>query len=173
MGKVGQWLQVGANLGILAGLILVGFQLEQNSHLTRASLNSNHMDAWMAIDRSLQSENFADTLANAINEPERLTDAEVLEMQGYLRANLDQWLRDFRLYKFDVFKTSPELVVESDIKSVFGNRFAVAWWEVNRDWVVPPELRVIVDKVIANTQGIQDHDQQKLNQLRMKLRPPS
>ena len=28
--KVGYWLQVGANIGILAGLVLVALQMEQN-----------------------------------------------------------------------------------------------------------------------------------------------
>ena len=38
MGKLGKWLQVGANVGILAGLILVALQIQQNSELGRLYL---------------------------------------------------------------------------------------------------------------------------------------
>ena len=35
-GKFNNWLQIAANLGILIGLILVGFQMRQNSELLGA-----------------------------------------------------------------------------------------------------------------------------------------
>lgn len=36
--KTGNWLQVTANLGIVAGLILVGVQLQQNTDLLKTQL---------------------------------------------------------------------------------------------------------------------------------------
>lgn len=76
MGKVAQWLQVVANIGILLGLILVGLQIQQSSHLTRGALFfSSHIDGWQAIDLSDKSENFSKTFAKAVLEPERLTDS--------------------------------------------------------------------------------------------------
>ena len=59
MGRLGQWLQVGANIGILVGLVLVSLQIQQSSHLTRAALFATHMDGWLAVDLSDKSENFS------------------------------------------------------------------------------------------------------------------
>ena len=36
--KMVSWLQVGANLGIILGLVLVGLQLKQNSDLLKIQL---------------------------------------------------------------------------------------------------------------------------------------
>ena len=36
--KLNRWLQVSANIGIVLGLVLVGFQLKQNSELARIQL---------------------------------------------------------------------------------------------------------------------------------------
>ena len=38
MNDLGKWVQIGANLGMVAGLILVGLQLQQNSDLLRTQL---------------------------------------------------------------------------------------------------------------------------------------
>ena len=41
--KVGYWLQVGANLGLLAGLVMVAIQINQTSDLTKDRL---YFDRW-------------------------------------------------------------------------------------------------------------------------------
>ena len=42
--KLGYWLQVGANIGLLAGLILVGFQIQQNSQILRTQVITEEAD---------------------------------------------------------------------------------------------------------------------------------
>ncbi len=45
--KIGYWLQVGANIGILAGLILVGFQINQNTKISHADLTARSYELAM------------------------------------------------------------------------------------------------------------------------------
>ncbi len=78
--KINEWLQVIGSFGGLAGLILVALQIQQNTVLVRAELVSNASDAWINIDASKQSENFASVLAKSIVNPQELTTAESLEL---------------------------------------------------------------------------------------------
>ncbi len=73
MGKLGQWLQVSANIGILAGLILVGLQINQNTELMRLSFYSAEEDGYLMMGATTSGETLAAAWAKAIEEPESLT----------------------------------------------------------------------------------------------------
>ena len=173
MGKLGQWLQVGANVGIFAGLVLVGLQIQQNSELTRAVLSSQHQEAWSTIDRSLQSEDFAETLAKAIEDPENLTNAEMLEMHGYFYTKLGQFARRMGLYKMGVFRYHPELAISRAVRDMFGNRFARAWWAEHHGEGWDPEIVEIIDAALRNLPELEKHDLKKLESIRTRLRDDS
>ena len=62
MEKLANWLQVGANFGLLAGLLLLAIQINQNSdqlqqshELTRAGLTDHTYDIWVDIDSTKQA----------------------------------------------------------------------------------------------------------------------
>ena len=67
-GKFNNWLQIAANLGILIGLILVGFQMRQNSELLGAELvfmeNQRLIDGARALAGEYPSSVFAKHLTN-------------------------------------------------------------------------------------------------------------
>jgi len=50
--RLASWLQITANIGIIGGLILVGFQLQQNSDILRAQMMS--AESRSVIDQELQ-----------------------------------------------------------------------------------------------------------------------
>ena len=168
MGKLGQWLQVGANIGILAGLILVSLQIQQQAEITTASMYSEHMSSWISVDQSLQSENFAETLAKSLSRPEELTDAEILEINGYLWSNLDQLNRRAALLDMGVFGMSLDEELASSIQMMFGNRFAQAWWAESRQgW--NPAVVAAVDRAIAGHGDLIQHSQTQLARIRARL----
>ncbi len=57
--KFGYWLQIGANVGILAGLILVGLQINQNTELTRMSIFSAEQDGYLSMGGVQSGETFS------------------------------------------------------------------------------------------------------------------
>jgi len=171
MEKFGHWLQIGANVGLLAGLVLVALQLQQNTHLARATLIASQMESWVYFDQSNQSETFAVVLAKAVDSPEKLTNAEMLELTGYLRAALDLLNSHVILTDLGLFGSPLQESVGSSVKQLFGNRFAIAWWAENRnEWGTT--LRSIVDRSIAEAADFETYDQRKLDRIRSRLQPP-
>ncbi len=153
--KIKEWLQVVGSFGVLAGLILVALQIQQNTMLVRAELNSNAWDAWIEIDASKQGENFAGVLAKAIESPRDLTIAEMIELDGYLYTYLDQLVRENEMYQLGIFNFPPGELVRISIYDYFGNEFAQSWWAETK-WKFGSEIVEIIDREMESISANQD-----------------
>lgn len=155
--KYNKWIQAGANVGILAGLFLVGLQIQQNSELTRAALFSDYQATWTAIDNTMQSEFFAEAMSVAVEDPESLTVAQLIELRGYMYSVMEQFTRTLSLYQLGVFQIDPQVSIGSRVSDVFGNRYAQAWWAENRV-NFNPTIASIIDNEIGNVSPNEDRE---------------
>jgi hypothetical protein len=93
--KVNRWLTLGANLGVLAGIILILFELNQNADLMRSQIIQNrgelmetgyrqvqHSDYWPAI---LAKRDAAESRSKWV---ETLTPEEIVRVRLSLLGNL-------------------------------------------------------------------------------------
>ncbi len=71
--KVGSWLQIGANVGILAGLILVSVQIVQSNAITGAELFSDNLESTVTRDLALVGETPNQAMLRVMTEPEKAT----------------------------------------------------------------------------------------------------
>ncbi len=82
--KLGNWLQVSANIGIVLGLVMVGVQLKQNSDLTRIQLLYEESRRTVDLESTIVGERGAEVWAKSIEDPENLTLADVRIMEALL-----------------------------------------------------------------------------------------
>jgi hypothetical protein len=146
--KLGYWLQVGANIGLLAGLMLVGFQIQQNSQILRTQVITE--ESRRAVDQEwlVVGENGARVWAKSISDPANLTLEEQRIMEAFLWTAVENWLNTYRL--------SEEGLVDFDWRTrlgesafFFGNPYGRGWWNVRRNQLlVPAELMEAVDKIL-------------------------
>lgn len=71
--RTNKWLTLGANLGVLAGIILVAFEINQASRTSNAEMIDSFQDRWIAMDMSWQDAEFAAAWAKAMDNPEELS----------------------------------------------------------------------------------------------------
>ena len=76
--KLSNWLQVAGNFGLLAGLVLVGFQINQNTEIARTDLTARGHELAMEMNLALMGENPTVALTKAATDPESLTDEELV-----------------------------------------------------------------------------------------------
>jgi hypothetical protein len=100
--RLNRWLTLGANLGVLVGLILLIFEIEQNSDLVRAEIEQSRSEsyvAWLrqgaANDQILELFVSMDTLEGSFGERfkqlepiERMRFRQILEARFYDYENL-------------------------------------------------------------------------------------
>jgi len=164
--KYNKWIQLGANVGILAGLFLVGLQIQQNSELTRAALFSDYQETWAGINNTTQSEFFAEAMAVATESPGELSVSQMIELRGYMYSIMEQFTRSISLYQLGVFQIDPAVSIGSRVSDVFGNRYAQAWWAENRQSFSPSIARIIDDELPSVSP---DEDLEKFNRIKARL----
>jgi len=99
MGKLGQWFQVGANLGILLGLFFVGFQMRQDHQIAIASFQGDAYSSVNAFQASTMGENPARSYAKSITDPSSLTPEDVEVLRWYAYVNVAFLVRTAQLEK--------------------------------------------------------------------------
>jgi hypothetical protein len=98
-GKLGSWLHVGANVGILAGLILVAVQINQTSALVSEQLENSNWTDQLNLHLAMMGENPAAAVAKAIENPSDLTVEETRVLDAYLAYWALSEVREINLYK--------------------------------------------------------------------------
>ena len=88
--KINQWLMLGANVGVLIGLILVVLEINQATVTTKAEMLTSYQNRWVELDHSMQDADFAQAWAKAIESPDQMTTAEMIQVGGLLWAFIDQ-----------------------------------------------------------------------------------
>jgi hypothetical protein len=138
--KVNSWLSLGANIGVVTGLFLVAFQINQDAELTKAELFSQHTDSRREWNQAMMGNSPMDVVAKSIESPRDLTLAELQMMDMYYVAAINE------LRRLEVLKQAG-LDVGTSVEGLqsfyFGSNFAKAWYQEYGQH----ELRAIHDKI--------------------------
>ena len=130
--KFNHWLQISANIGIVAGLLLVGIQLKQNSDLLKTQLLYEESKRAIEMEAKVIGENAARVWAKSLTEPQNLTLEEQRIMEALLWTYAEH-LRATRLLATLGLLEDDEwrVRVQADSGFYYGNRYGAAWW---RNW---------------------------------------
>ena len=163
LGKVGYWLQVGANLGILAGLIIVGLQMKQASDLQKTQILHDATSAYMANEMALIGEGFAAVWAKSIESPESLTLEELRLLDSFLWSHyVYRWMGNYRLHQAGLLEEVEwKREVKQDATYIFGSRYGKAWWANFQDHVTLDENAIwftqeFVDYISEQADAVSD-----------------
>jgi len=145
--RLGTWLQIASNVGIVAGLVLVSLQMKQASDITAAQLSSDYFQN-MADGYGIASgDDLPAAWARAqMNAPD-LADTELSVVKYFL---LRQWLMTMRESAMSDrgFSGSPleDAFVQGWVNTL-GNETALRWWvaEHERALAFVPDVRDAID----------------------------
>jgi hypothetical protein len=162
--KLGDWLQVVSNVGLLVGLVLVAVQMKQASDIAAAELQSDYFQQMGDAYGVASGDDLPAAWARAqMNAPD-LTDAE-LSVIKYVR--LRQWLMSMResLMNDRGFSNSPlEPAFVQGWVNTLGNETALRWWAAEHDRALAfePELREVVDARLREAGPVQREAHRRL-----------
>ncbi len=149
MGKLGQALQVGANLGILVGLVFVYFQIEQNTDILRTEMLQAESQSAIQFEQVMLGELGAEVWAKSLASPEQLSLAEQRIVEAILWSIVEGWRHSFELAQAGLIDDEWRVRVEADVPYYLGNRYGKAWWSVRGDSPdLPVELSNYVTKLV-------------------------
>ena len=146
------WLQLSANVAILAGVALVIFQLRQNAELLELQILNQETDSYIAGDLMMIGENYADTWQKMIEEPENLNLAEMRAIESHLWAHdIVRWRNLYDLHSSGLLdEFAWKRVAGEDLEFELAHPYGRAWWEeVRENVVLPAELVKFIDDGLA------------------------
>ncbi len=160
--KLGSWLQVSANIGIVLGLVLVGVQLKQNSDLTRIQMLYEESNRVIELELQVVGENGADVWAKSIEDPENLTLAEVRIMEALLWSFVEQLRGTYRLAQLGLIEEDDwRRRVETEVTFYLSDPYSRAWWKnfgTPDNESTPAELRLAIQETIdGDTRPVTDY----------------
>jgi len=142
--KLKSWVSLGANIGVVIGLLLVAFQINQDAELTRAQLFSDHTDSRRDWSQAMMGANPMEVVAKSIERPEQLTLAELQIMDMYFIAAVNE------LRRLEVLRQAG-LDVGVDVEGLenfyFGSNYAKVWYSQYGNSRELPEVHSRIESV--------------------------
>ncbi|QKK03045.1 MAG: nuclear transport factor 2 family protein [Pseudomonadota bacterium] len=153
--RLNRWLTLGANVGVIVGLLILIVEVRQNADLTRAQMESGRNDLLAQIELSLATPDIGAAWVKSIRAPESLTDVEVRTVESHLVAVMLQLDHMFNMEKIGlVSREEARRHVQNVVPYYFGSRHGKNWWRWQEGgWDGTPMMEVagpIVDAVDEN-----------------------
>ena len=134
-------LETLTSVSILAGLILVAYEVRQNNDFAEADAVRAMSTGWDQIYSSIYETDIASIHAKSIEDPQNLTSAEILKMGAWLSLIVNQYSLEFSMdnrnlgYDYSDVTSGTEQSLVGSFDYFFGNRFARSWYLENRFWI--------------------------------------
>lgn len=149
--RLSSWLQIAANVGILGGLVLVGFQLHQNSEILQAQMMSAESRSVIDQEMQLVGEQGAAAWVSAMTDPGNVSAEHHRIMEAIYWSAIESWRHIDELASLGLADVDPRARVIDEAPWYFGNTYGRAWWISRREGTdLSDELKDIVDQAIRN-----------------------
>jgi hypothetical protein len=147
--RVTGWLQIGANLAILAGLILVAIQISQTNSLAGYQLNAGNYESLIGLRTAIAGENVDESMYRILYEPETATDRDLF-IANAVYSNLLAQVH--RLVYLTEAGLSPDNNYEGSLMArsrYFGCAYGIAFLDDFLSGMGPSPQREAVEKLRA------------------------
>lgn len=131
--EIGDWIQIIGITGVIAGLLLVTYELRQNRQLARADLNSQQLFQMGSIQSAFREPEFAAVFQKSLEHPDSLTPAEKLMLDGHFRDLINLLIRDGMSSRLGVYEDDSGFWAEYVVRHGLGTDFGQQWWSQNKD----------------------------------------
>ena len=92
-----RWFAIVTNMGVLIGLILVIFQMQQDRNLIRATLTNDFYSSYIDADTIFAGENLPAVYEKSLLDPKNLSIGEMRVMEAQTFAPINRWINLYRL----------------------------------------------------------------------------
>ena len=128
--RINRWLTLGANIGVVLGLVILIVEVRQNATLTRAAMEAEKNDRLAAIELSLSSPASAAAWTKSIRAPQEMSDAEIRMVESHLVAIMLQWDNMFQMESVGLAsRARVRQHIQNMAPYYFGSAFAKNWWK--------------------------------------------
>jgi hypothetical protein len=126
--RFGGWLAVLANVGVIAGLVLLAVEIRQNSQIVRADALANLLAGQSSAETAFMGDDTAAAMATALVSPAEMTDEEILQMWAYLNTAVISAEQTYSMYSLGLATQSDRESAAKKAADWISYPFARIWW---------------------------------------------
>jgi hypothetical protein len=134
--RVNKWLTLGANIGVIVGIVFLALEIRQNSELARLQFADDRRNTWQQGEMAVFGDSIAAVWEKSVSDPASLSLAEARMLDAYLAFQLTRANRVLDLERaglVPIGETEREL--RASLPFFFDTEFAKVWWEIEgRTW---------------------------------------
>lgn len=154
--NLGQAVSVLANVGVLAGLLLVAIQISQSTEIAKAQLENDYYLADMQLELAMMGDSPAASWTKAVYAPDEITEQDAAVLDRYFNFGLIQAKRLRQMQQLGL--AEDELLAEQ-VKYLewhLGNEPGRRWWAQYRADDPHDEIVKLVDQALATADYTQN-----------------
>ena len=155
--RLNEWLQILASLGVLIGLVVVAYEIKQNTQTAQAEFYRESYSMWMHVSTVEIETDIDEIIVKSITSPESLSPGELVELNAYFTMVTSVYDNGARAKELGI-ATPTSLISESDARYYFSSEISRRWFEANKIWIRPENVEVI-SRVIDSTPAINKWEQ--------------
>mgnify|MGYP001263253919 FL=1 len=148
--KLNRWFTMLVNLSVLAGIVLVAIQIQQNNDMTKAQMANEYYLLDAQLELTMMGESPALSLEKAIYFPDELNQEDVVILDRYFNFGILQLQRIRKMIELGV--ADEELYQERARYLIWhlGNEAGRRWWN-QYALGEPNELSRDIETVLADS----------------------
>ena len=153
--NLSRWLGVGTNIGVLIGLLLLWTEISQNREMTKLELGAGMLELGQEQWLSTTNDTLSDAFTVAIFEPEKLTNQQMIALNGFMRGSFSQAQRGSFLAESGLFETDTDTALWNNIRPSLNNQFGQAWYLANKE-NLPTRITSVIDRKLPELSTSED-----------------
>jgi hypothetical protein len=148
--KLNSWLSLGANVGVVIGLILLIVEINQNTAMMQSQIHQSRTDTSLSEQQANYNSDYIPDIVVKVQSGEALTEAERFRYGNYIRAlnrNLDNQLWQYN-HGF-LGENIPRSVRNAVRKAVANSSLGISIWDEQK-FTYTDEYVAFVEEAIAD-----------------------
>jgi len=149
MTRINPWLNFAANVGVIAGLVLVAVQINQNTEITKAQIANDYFLADMDLELAMMGDDPANSFVKAVYSPDQVTEYDAVILDRYFNYGVVQILRLQEMHDLGLAPDDWEKRVNY-LSWHLGNEIGRRWWSYSKDGWLEDQVERI-DTILERT----------------------
>ncbi len=149
-GKLSRWLTLGANLAVLASIVFLAIEIQQNTEMTRAQITQSRAETAVSLAEMLFNSEYMPAILEKASANEALTYQESVRYNGWLRATLRNIDNNYQQSRRGLLGEHIPRASASAIRDdILSNQTARDYWARSKT-TFSDEFVVFVDGVLSD-----------------------
>jgi hypothetical protein len=148
--RIARWLTLGANIGVVLGLVMLIVEIQQNEALTRVATEGSMNELMAETEFHVGQPDQSAAWVRSYMTPEMMTDVDIRMNEAVLVSMLMQWDYAFQMERAGLrTRSEVERLIRNTAPFYFGTRFGKRWFAAQESGWQGTDMFEVAQPIVA------------------------